>query len=208
MWIVRELNAERREHAVKAFVGERQLVGVALPQVDSNASRVGSRTRLLEQLGCEIDAHNRRAALGRGDRDVAGPGRDVKDIHARGDLGCVHERQRGLDDQLRDRRVVARRPDQPLNPLTNIDINSHHQTPSLRGSPVLRGCSRRGFAFRGHLLNRRGDGRFGPSPIAGDARAAEIRARRAGSPRRRQPPARADRAWCARSRDGDGSCAG
>ncbi len=107
----REHHADRRHHDLERRVVERERLGVGLDPVQIHAGRVGAAPTGLEQIRYEVAGDDVGAALGSGDRRVAGAGGDVEDARAGGDLSRVDEfgaerEQEGLDH----RGIVAGRP--------------------------------------------------------------------------------------------------
>ena len=113
---------ERREDAVERVVGERKLLGVRLDPFDLDPGRRGLPPPAFEQLGNEIEPGHLGAGARCGKRGVAGAASDVEHVHAARDGGAVDDVLADILDVLRQRSVVARRPDRalPLDELVHL----------------------------------------------------------------------------------------
>ena len=99
----REHGAEDRERGVEGRVRHRDVLGVALDQVDVEALGLGAAPAAVEQRGHVVDADDVAAVAGRGDRRVAAAAGDVEDAPAGLRVDGVEER---VGDGL-DQRAIA-----------------------------------------------------------------------------------------------------
>jgi hypothetical protein len=90
--IRREHGAEGRDHAVEAFVGERQVLSVALDPLDVDGRLGGASPGVLEELGREVQADDFRPAERSGDGDVASRARpDVQQVETGTDVDAIED---------------------------------------------------------------------------------------------------------------------
>jgi hypothetical protein len=106
----REHGPEDRAHDVEVGVGDGQPLGVAFDEGHFDALGHGPPAGPLEQRGDVVDADDRAAASGRGQRGVAAPGRDIEDPLGGMDVERLDEELRHDQDLGPGHVVVAARP--------------------------------------------------------------------------------------------------
>ena len=129
----REHRAVDARHRIERRVAERQVLGVALDEVDREPLRPGALATAFEQRRDVVGAGRAAAEPCGGDRCVAAAGRDVEDAPARVQIGGVDEALGGGDDRGRDLGEVAARPDGLLLGLDCLEVDGAHP-----GSPSVR----------------------------------------------------------------------
>ena len=108
--------------ASNAPVRERQVLGVALDEVDDQALGGRANAALLEQRRHVVDADGDTAVPGRGDRGVAASGCDIEHMPAGPEIGAVAELLGDEHDPGRDDREVAARPGALLTGLDRPEL--------------------------------------------------------------------------------------
>jgi hypothetical protein len=117
-WSGREHRAEHGDDGVEARVIDGQRLGVALDELDVEALGLRPLAAALEERRHVVDAGDMGAEPRRGDRRVAGPGRDVEDAPAGVQVGAVGQ-VLGSDLDPRGDRVVV--PGGPGRLLASLD---------------------------------------------------------------------------------------
>ena len=111
LMVRREHHADTGEDGIELTVVARQGLGIRHDPLDVESLGLGEAMPLVEQFGCQVCCDDVGAGAGRGDRDVAGPRRDVVDALSCTDVGGIDEdrAERG-DDLGRNGGVVAECP--------------------------------------------------------------------------------------------------
>jgi hypothetical protein len=112
---------ERGEDAIEVVVPEREVLRVTLDPLDVEPSRCGPGPPRLEQLGHEIEARDAGAVARGGEGGVSGTACDVEHAGLGVDLGAGDDALPDVADELRERRIVARRPDRALQILELLE---------------------------------------------------------------------------------------
>jgi hypothetical protein len=130
-----EHGTEDRDDRVEGRVGERNLLGVGLTQVESEPFGSRALATALEQGGHVVDAGDDGADACGGERCVAASGGDVEHGRAGTQIGLVDQALGDRHDQGRDLGEVAARPGRLLARLHRCQVESRwggHRTALLR----------------------------------------------------------------------------
>ena len=126
--IRREHGAERRDHAVEAFVGERHVLSVALDPLDLDAGLGRATPGVLEELGRDVQADDVRPAACSRDGDVASRARpDVHQVETGTDVDAIEDDRADGLDQPRAAVPVTGGPRRP-RPAPEVIGNLHATT--------------------------------------------------------------------------------
>ena len=121
-WSGANIEPKTDRAAVERFVGERDLLGVAVAEIDVDPLGRGTLTAPLEERGHVVDPGHDAAEAGGGDRGVAAPAGNVEHARAGVQVGRVskafgdrHDRRRDLQRSRRSPRSPAGVPSRLLD---------------------------------------------------------------------------------------------
>jgi hypothetical protein len=119
-------DGEVGDHRAERVVGELEVLGVAVDELDLRVQRPGQR----HHRGCDVDPDDSRVAVGRGRGDVPRSAAHVEHPQSGADLGGVQDRLDDLSGNGQQRPVIGRRPLLPAGGLERvesirIDLHTH-----------------------------------------------------------------------------------
>jgi hypothetical protein len=87
----RKHGAEHRHDQIEGAVRGRELLGIALLECGIELFLDSPFSRLIKQIGCDIDSGNLGSGPSRGKREVAGAAGNIEHFHAAVDIEATYE---------------------------------------------------------------------------------------------------------------------